>query len=212
MSDIKVRGTAVVGIGAALKPAVQGNPALLPESLHAYVAHDIDLERWYPFDDYVALVRALAGTMSPDTAKGDVYRAIGIIGARRDLLGVHDNVPENQRPKQSGTYRGALAGVTGLASLVKRVLHLRERYYSRRYYKVRRIADRRLEVTLHEFPACAELCAVSTGYMIQAFRSSLTAGVWVERVSCRGDGDHDCRWELIFDDATDVTDLGMFPH
>ena len=41
------------------------------------------------------------------------------------------------------------------------------------------------------------------------FRSA-KVGAWVERVSCRGNGDPECRWELKFDDKTDVTDLSLF--
>ena len=97
----------------------------------------------------------------------------------------------------------------GLSARVRRGLSLRERYYSRGYYKVKRVAERKLHVTLHEFPASAELCAVSTGYLTEVFRSA-DIGAWVERLSCRGNGDAECTWELRFGDEVDVSSLADF--
>lgn len=206
---VHVKGSALAGVVAALKPAADKAPALVPEPLQHYLNEEVAVGSWYPFDDYVALIKILATTIDPAKAKGDVYRAFGIIAAQRDLRGVHDNVPAELRPNQSAVYSGKLQGVTGLASLVRRGLHLRELYYSRGYYKVKRLAERKLLVTLHDFPASAELCAVSTGYLIEVFRSA-KIGAWVERTSCRGNGDPECRWELKFDDKTNVTDLAVF--
>jgi hypothetical protein len=206
---VHVKGTALVGVISALKPAVERKPDLVPAALVHYLSEEVDPAGWFPFDDYVNLMKILATTIDPAKAKGDVWRAFGIIGAQRDLRGVQDNVPEEQRPKQTSIYSGKLQGVTGLASLVKRGLHLRELYYSRGYYKVKRLTERKLMVTLHDFPASAELCAVSTGYLTEVFRSA-KIGAWVERVSCRGNGDPECRWELRFDESTDVRDLVVF--
>jgi hypothetical protein len=206
---VHVKGTALVGSVAALKPQFERNPGLIPEPLRHYMSEEVNTTGWYPFDDYLALQKILASTMDPAKAKGDVWRAFGIIAAQRDLRGVQDNVPEEQRSKQTSVYSGKLAGVTGLASLVRRALHLRELYYSRGYYKVKRVAERKLIVTLHDFPASAELCATSTGYLTEVFRSA-KAGVWVERISCRGNGDPECRWELKFPEGTDVSDLAVF--
>ena len=100
-------------------------------------------------------------------------------------------------------------GVTGLATLVRRALHLRERYYSRGYYTIKRAAERKLHITLEEFPPSAELCAVSTGFLTHVMRTA-SPGSWVERVSCRGNGERDCRWEIRFADGIDVKDLAVF--
>jgi hypothetical protein len=206
---VHVKGSALAGTIAGLKPLAEKRPDLVPPALQHYLDEEIGLTAWYPFDDYVALLKILASTMDPAKVQGDPYRAFGIIAARRDLLGTQDTIPEEQRAKQGAVYSGKLKGVTGLASLVRRCLHLRELYYSRGYYKVKRLAERKLLVTLHDFPASAELCATSTGYLIGVFRGANIA-VWVERLSCRGNGDPDCRWELKFDDKTDVSDLKAF--
>ena len=205
----QVKGTALIGALAALRPTAAKQPELVPAPLRHYLDDEILDDGWYSFEEYLALLKILASTIDPAKAKGDVFRAFGVIAAQRDLRGAQPNVPVEQQLKQVGVYAGKLQGVTGLASLVRRGLHLRELYYSRGYYKVKRTAERKLEVTLHDFPVSAELCAVSTGYLTEVFRSA-KIGAWVERISCKGKGDADCRWELRFNDDADVTDLDVF--
>jgi hypothetical protein len=154
-------------------------------------------------------MKILASTIDPAKAKGDVYRAFGVIAAQRDVFGVAPNVPVEQRPKHEAMFEGAFRGVTGLGSLVRRACALRERYYSRGYYTIKRAGDRKVEVTLQDFPASKELCAVSTGYLTQVLRSA-KQGMWVDRLSCRGQGHSDCRWELRFPDDTDPKELSVF--
>ena len=209
MQTTQVKGTALIGVVAALRPAAERAPELVPEPLRHYLHDDLVDPDWYSFDDYLALMKILASTIDPAKVKGDVFRAFGVNAALRDLRGLQSHVPAEQQPKNVGLYSGSFARVTGLASLVRRGLHLREIYYSRGYYKVKRTGTHKLEVTLHDFPASRELCAVSTGYLTEVFRST-KVGVWVERLSCRGTGDADCRWELRFNDTTDVTDLAAF--
>jgi hypothetical protein len=208
-SQVKVKGFGFEGIVAALRPAFEKRNELVPEPLRHWLREPIVGDGWYPLDDYLVLMRALAGTIDPAKAKGDVYRAFGVIAAQRDVYGEQPNVPREQQPSAKNALAGALRGVTGLASLVRRTLHLRERYYSRGYYSVKRTAERKLSITLHEFPVSAELCAVSTGYLTHVMRTA-SPGCRVERVSCRGSGDHECRWEILFPEATDVSDLAVY--
>jgi hypothetical protein len=207
--QVKVRGVAFDGIVAALRPHFAHDADVVPEPLQHHLQNLIEPDAWYPFDDYLKLMRVLASTIDPAKAKGDVYRAFGVIAARRDVDGELPDVPREQRPANIGSLQGAFKGVTGLATLVRRALHLRERYYSRGYYTIKRRSERVLEITLEEFPPSAELCAVSTGYLTHALRSA-NVDVWVERVSCRGHGDPDCRWELRFAETTDVRDLAAY--
>jgi hypothetical protein len=209
LDQVKVKGISVESVVAALRPAFEKSNEIVPEPLRHYLSDKIDVQGWYSVPDYLVLMKALASTMDASKAKGDLYRAFGVIGAQRDVFGVQPNVPTEQRPSVSGSHAGALRGVTGLASLVRRALHLRERYYSRGYYSVRRTAERKLEISLQEFPPSAELCAVSTGFLTHVMRTA-SPGAWVERISCRGNGDHDCRWEIRFPDTTDVKDLAVF--
>jgi hypothetical protein len=209
IEQVKTKGMGFEGIVAALRPAYEKSNELVPQPLRHYLHEKIDHAAWYSLPDYLALMRILASTIDPAKAKGDVYRAFGVIAAQRDVFGVMPNVPRDQQPSVSGALNESLRGVTGLASLVRRALHLRERYYSRGYYTVKRTAERQLMITLQEFPPTTELCAVSTGYLTHIMRTA-SPGSWVERVSCCGAGDRDCRWEFRFPDTTDVRDLSVY--
>jgi hypothetical protein len=209
VDDVKVRGIALEGVLAALRPVHDKNAGLVPPPLQHYLTERIGSDDWYPLADYRALMKVLASTLDPAKAKGDVYRAFGVIAAQRDVFGVQPNVPRDQQASAAGTFHGALKGVTGLASLVRRALHLRERYYSRGYYTVKRLGERTLQVTLEEFPETPELCAVSTGYLTHVMRTA-SPGAWVERTSCRGNGDAACHWQIRFPDTTDVKDLAAY--
>ena len=209
IEEVKVRGIGLAGVTAALRPVLEKNPQVVPQALRHYLSDPIASDGWYPLADYRELMKVLASTVDPAKAKGDVYRAFGVIAAQRDVFGVQPNVPRDQQPSAAGTFEGALKGVTGLASLVRRALHLRERYYSRGYYTVKRTGERTLQVTLEEFPETAELCAVSTGYLTHVMRTA-SPGSWVERTSCRGTGDPACQWQIRFPDTTDVKDLAAY--
>jgi len=209
IQDVKARGMGLAGIVSALGPAYRENPQLVPEALRRYMSTDVEPDQWYPLTDYVALMRILASTIDPAKAKGDVYRAFGVIAAQRDVFGVAPNVPKDQQPKVMGAFEGSLKGVTGLASLIRRALALRERYYSRGYYTVKRASERKVIFTLEDFPVCKELCGVSTGYLTHVFRAT-KVGSWLERISCNAEGDPDCRWELRFGEDVDVKDLHVF--
>lgn len=209
IADVKAKGMGFAGLVSALTPAYKAKPDLVPPELRHYMSAEPDPNRWYSLDDYIVLMKILASTIDPAKAKGDVYRAFGVIAAQRDVFGVAPNVPPEQRPKHNGVLDGALKGVTGLASLIRRALHLRERYYSRGYYTVKRTSERNVQVTLEDFPVCAELCAVSTGFLTHVLRTA-KPGVRVERISCKADGDPDCRWELRFGNDEDVSDLVVY--
>ena len=209
LSDVNAKGMGLAGLISALKPAYEANNALVPPELRKYLTTETKTDGWYPLVDYLALMKILASTIDPAKAKGDVYRAFGVIAAQRDVFNEAPNVPKEQRPKASGALQTAFKGVTGLASLIRRALHLRERYYSRGYYTVKRSGERKVEVTLEDFPVSVELCAVSTGYLTHVLRTA-QPGAWVERIACKGNGDADCKWELRFAETTDCTDLAVY--
>jgi hypothetical protein len=209
IADVKAKGMGFAGIISALQPAYKAKPDLVPPELRRYMASEPEPNGWYSLADYIALMKILASTIDPAKAKGDVYRAFGVIAAQRDVYGVAPNVPVEQRPKHNAVLDGALKGVTGLASLIRRALHLRERYYSRGYYTVKRTGSRTVEVSLEDFPVSGELCAASTGFLTHVLRTA-RPGSRVERISCKATGDADCRWELRFSEEDDVSDLAVY--
>ena len=98
----------------------------------------------------------------------------------RAPYGAAPNVSAEQRPKHNAALDGALKGVTGLASLIRRALHLRERYYSRGYYTVKRTGQRTVEVSCANGLICFEADAGGVRTCVSPREQGL---------SCRDDGD-----------------------
>ena len=85
-SQVKVKGFGFEGIVAALRPAFEKQNELVPEPLRHWLREPIESEAWYPLDDYLVLMRALASTIDPAKAKGDVYRAFGSCERQRAMI------------------------------------------------------------------------------------------------------------------------------
>jgi hypothetical protein len=179
-----------------------------PELQH-YLDEDVLVSAWYPMDDYVEMLQLLAANLDPKTMGGDPYRAFGLIAARRDLKGSQTNVPQNQRVDRAGLYKSAIDHGRGLSGRIRRALWLRSLYYSRGHYEARRSGERSLRLTLCDFPVVsAQLCTMSTGYLIEVFHDPPKG--WLEKVSCRARGHSACEWELRFDERADPKDLDTF--
>ncbi len=80
----KAKGTTMIQAVKVLRLKKDEARKVLPEHLHRY----LDLERilassWYPEEDYLAILRALA-KVSPDPGM-DIYEFMGLVWARIDL-------------------------------------------------------------------------------------------------------------------------------
>jgi hypothetical protein len=206
---MQAKGIAVVGTVAAMKANEELFRRRLRPELLRYLDEPIHLSGWYPMEEYLELMRALAITLDPKSMGGDVYRALGIIGAKRDLQGNQTPVPEDQRVERAGLYRSTLDNELSLSSRIRRALWLRSLYYSSGHYEARRSGERSLRLLLCDFPVVSsELCRIGTGYLIEVFRAPPKG--WVDKTSCRAHGAEECAWELRFDESLDPAQLASF--
>ncbi len=83
----KAKGTALINAVKALRALREEARRVLPEHLHWYLNQRILLSSWYPEEDFVQLLRALA-RLIPDTGM-DPYEYMGRFVARVDLAGVY---------------------------------------------------------------------------------------------------------------------------
>lgn len=99
------KGTGVIPLLAAIK----ARPALvasLPDHLQTYLEMPILPSGWYPEDDYHDLITTLARAVTPEVPDDlDVWHVFGVLGARRDVAGNEQDVPEDSRVKSVGIYR-----------------------------------------------------------------------------------------------------------
>jgi hypothetical protein len=208
-AEIQAKGTAFAGVIAAMKSNIPRYRGLLRAELHHYLDEDVLVSAWYSMDDYLELLQTLASSLDPKSVGGDPYRAFGLIAARRDLKGTQTHVPQNQRVDRAGLYKSAIDHGRGLSGRIRRALWLRSLYYSKGHYEARRSGERSLRLTLCDFPVVsAQLCAMSTGYLIEVFHDPPKG--WLDKVSCRARGHNACEWELRFDEHADPKDLDPF--
>jgi hypothetical protein len=88
----------------------------IPAELRHYLEEPILISEWYPERDCQTLVRVLADSVDPSAVGGNVWEYFGRVGAKRDVGGSQDSVPEAQRTAAAGFYRRFADGVKGDAA------------------------------------------------------------------------------------------------
>jgi len=83
----KVKGISLINAVKVLRMKKDEARKLLPERLHGYLEKRILVSSWYPEEDLLAIMRALA-KLTPDPGM-DIYEFMGRILARSDLGGVY---------------------------------------------------------------------------------------------------------------------------
>ncbi len=83
----KAKGIAIINAIKALRSMKDAARKALPEHLHRYLEERIMISSWYPEEDFLALLRALAKVM-PDPGM-DPFEFMGRVSARADLGGVY---------------------------------------------------------------------------------------------------------------------------
>jgi hypothetical protein len=173
----RAKGASLLGAVKWLRHARAASLAALPARLHHYLDARIQIASWYPEEDLLELIRALARVLPP--GEGDVYEQMGRYSARDQLAGV---------------YRHLLEGGDAL-SLPRRGLVLWQSQHD----------SGRLQVTL-EGPGAAridvfdyalpsrEMCGVLLGYMAEMFAMAELPDPQVKKTRCRLDGAPHCSW------------------
>ena len=182
-------------------------PPNLPDVLKGYFAKEPAPLEWYPLADYLALLDLALAVNAPKEKRFEVCTAFGAFAGKRDS-GVPAGPGEPPR-EMNPHFRLSVDRGQGLPVLVRRVLSMRERYYNRGFYRVKRTGKRELEITLHEFPTSEELFAISTGYLRELFLAA-NVGAQIQRIPGSGTAGSPCRWQLSFDLATETASLSAF--
>jgi hypothetical protein len=101
------KGTGFLQVTTALKAHPRG-PGETPAALRHYLTDDLLMTEWYPEQDFLALMAALARCLEAD-GMTDVWAYFGRVTAERDLKGTQDHIPVARRSKKAGIYRGFAA-------------------------------------------------------------------------------------------------------
>ncbi len=208
VAQVKVVGFAISGVVAGLMRQHKGAiPPNVPASVKGYFEREPGAVDLYPLADYLTVLDLLLQVVAPKEQRIAACEALGAFAGKRDA-GVPAGPGEPPRV-QNPNFRVSFDRMQGLPVVVRRALIMRERYYNRGYYRVKRIRSHELEIELHEFPPSQELCATSTGYLRELFQFA-NVGADFRRLSCRGAGESSCRWQLAFQPHIDTTSLAAF--
>jgi hypothetical protein len=83
----KAKGIAIINAVKALRQKKDAARAALPKELHRYLKERVLISSWYPEEDFLAILRALAKVM-PDPGTNP-YEYMGRLSARADLASVY---------------------------------------------------------------------------------------------------------------------------
>jgi hypothetical protein len=152
----------------------------LPERLHHYLEKQIQLASWYPEEDLLEVIRAVARTL-PAAAAADHYEQMGRFSAREQL---------------SGVYRHLLEGGDQF-SLPRRGLVLWQSQHDsgRLAMTMEGPGVARVEIVDFALPS-RELCGVLRGYTAEMFAMADLEVLTVAESACRLDGADRCAWRI----------------
>jgi hypothetical protein len=180
----RAKGASLVGAVKWLRQSRDAALQALPAHLHHYLDERIQIASWYPEEDLVELVRALARILP--AGEGDRYEQMGRFSARDQLAGV---------------YRHLLEGGDAL-SLPRRGLVLWQSQHDsgRLSVTLEGAGSARIEVVDYAMPT-REMCAILLGYTAEMFVMAELSAPSVRKTACRLDGAERCAWQVSWTPA-----------
>ena len=178
----KVKGTNLIGAVKLLRKNREHAVKALPAELHHYLEARIILTEWYPEEDLVLLLRAMAPLLTH--VKGDPYVELGRAAVREHQAGVYRNLLKGDR-----------------MSLARRVSVMWHAQHDTG--KLELVGDQpgRARYELHGYEAPSrEMCGTLSGYISESLRMSGFDQVRIEKVRCVLRGDPKCEWDCCWRD------------
>ncbi len=150
----------------------------LPPRLHYYLDDRIQIASWYPEEDLIELIRALARVLP--VGVGKVYEQMGRLSARDQLAGVYHHLLEGG----------------DVLSLPRRGLVLWQTQHDTGRLKltIEGPGSARIEIVDYALPT-REMCGILTGYTAEMFEMADLKSPAIRKTSCRVDGDASCIWQ-----------------
>jgi hypothetical protein len=174
----RIKGINVVNAVKMLRTQSDRARAVLPARLHSYLEQRILVSSWYPEEDQLELLRALASLMprSPDP-----FIVMGRGTARSDLTGIYQKQLRRGDVERTLVFAGALwrnAHDTGEMS-------------------TERNGTNAVTVRLRDYGAVSsEMCRVCTGYFVELVQLAEDKRAEVTHDECRVTGAAVCTWRI----------------
>ena len=182
-SMAKVKGTNLIGAVKLLRKNRAHAEKTLAPALHHYLHERIMLTDWYPEQDLVALLRAMAPLLKD--AKEDPYELFGRAAVREHMSGVYERLLKGDR-----------------SSLARRVSVMWKAQHDTGSLEFVGSTPGRGRYELKDYGhPSREMCGTLNGYLSESLRASGFASVSIEKTRCTLDGADRCVWEARWRDG-----------
>jgi hypothetical protein len=180
----RTKGSNVVELVRFLRTQKERASELLPPRLHRYLQERIEVSKWYPEEDSLALMRVLAGLLPlPPGGEQDPFEIMGRFAAQLHLRGVYRHLLEDAR----------------VEVLPVRVLALWSSMHDTGKVHVRMSHDGCAEIQLVGYGVKAiEMCKTTSGYIAEIFRFAGAKDVRLRHTACEVHGDDLCAWKVTW--------------
>lgn len=177
----RAKGASLLGAVRWLRHDREAGLRALPGRLHHYLEEIIQVASWYPEEDLLELIRAIARILP--AGGGDIYEQMGRFSAREQLAGV---------------YRHLLEGGDEF-SLPRRGLVLWQSQHDtgRLSMTIEGPGTARIDVVDFALPS-REMCGVLLGYTSEMFAMADLKEPSVRKQTCRVDGSERCSWSCTW--------------
>jgi len=178
----RVKGAALVDVVRFLRRHKDAARQHLTPALAHYLVDRVLMASWYPEEDLVPLVRAMARVLGePEMA---FYEKAGRLSAQAHSQGVYRH----------------LVRAGERESLARRALVLWSSQHDTGHMEAQTLPDGRLRVVLRDFAVPSrEFCAINAGYVAATFEITGAKNVRVEKQCCCVDGAPECAWWVSWD-------------
>ena len=182
----KTKGTNLVGAVKFLRRNRAAARASLAPALHHYLEERVLPTSWYPEEDLVALLRAMAPLLGDAT--GNVFELMGRATLREHLEGVYERLLKGDR-----------------LTLARRVSTLWQMQHDTGRLALISTGPGTARYELEEYGhPSREMCATIQGYLHEALVAAGFGAVQIRKARCTLDGDPLCIWECAWNEsATD---------
>lgn len=179
----KTKGTNLIGAVKFLRRNREAARAALAPALHHYLEERVLPTSWYPEEDLVALLRAMAPLLGD--APGNAYELMGRATLREHLDGVYERLLKGDR-----------------LTLARRVSTLWQMQHDSGRLTLTGTGPEtaRYELEGYGHPS-REMCATIQGYLHEALVAAGFGSVEIRKSRCTLDGDPRCEWECAWHDA-----------
>jgi hypothetical protein len=174
----QTKGTSLIDMVKFLRKQREAARKRLPGRLHRYLDERLNVAGWYPEEDMIGLVRALAELMPGSREQALVQ--IGRLNARMHLQGTYAHLLSDARP----------------AALPVRAVALWKTMHDTGDFSLA-VADGHAEARLSGYGhPTAEMCTMLAAYLLELFALAGVPDAKADELACCRKGARECRWRL----------------